>query len=161
MRRTVRSILLLTASLALSTVPVWAASQYVSLEGKWSLNLNETHYPPGFPSITKNDMNVTKDDGKILQFTENLTMDGKDVTSTWDGAYDGKMRPTSDGQQLAWHHVSARTAGDERKNAEGVTTGKSACAISADGAHMTCHIQAFSSKNPKPIKFVEIFDKVQ
>lgn len=160
MRTNQLTALLIGAALA-SINGAAAASKYVSLEGKWSLNVKETHYPAGFPSITKNDMNVTKDDGKVLQFTENLTMDGKDITATWDGAYDGKMRPTSDGQQLAWHHVSARTAGDERKNADGVTTGKSACSVSADGARLTCRIQAFSPKSPKPIKFTEIFDKVQ
>ena len=157
MRRTLEIALVLAALLA--TLPAGAADKYVSLEGKWSLNLKETHYPAGFPKITKNDMIVTKDDGTVLQFTENLTMDGKDITSTWDGAYDGKMRPTSDGQQLAWHHVSARSAGDERKNADGMTTGKSVCNVSAGGDKLACHIQSFVPGQKKPIKFTEIFDK--
>ena len=153
-----RSIVVATAVFV--AAPALADAKYVSLEGKWSLDLAKTHYPDGFPKITKNDMNVTKDDGKALEFTEDLTMDGKDITSSWKGAYDGKFYPTSDGQQLAWHHVSKMTGGDERKNAEGVTTGKSACTVSKDEKTLTCHIQAFSPKSPKPAKFTEVFDKV-
>ena len=153
-------MIVIAAAAALVAAPAMAAGKYVSLEGKWSLNLDKTHYPDGFPKITKNDMNVTKDDGKALEFTEDLTMDGKDITATWKGAYDGKFYPTSDGQQLAWHHVSKMAGGDERKNAQGVTTGKSTCAVSKDEKRLTCHIQAFSPNNPKPVKFTEVFDKV-
>ena len=157
MRRTIEIALVL--AVALAAAPAGAADKYVSLEGKWSLNLKETRYPAGFPKIARNDMIVTKDDGTALQFTETMTMDGKDINSTWDGAYDGKMRPTSDGQLLAWHHVSARTAGDERKNADGVTTGKSVCTVSAGGDKLACRIQTFIPGQKKPIKFTEIFDK--
>ncbi|HLG87329.1 MAG TPA: hypothetical protein VKZ79_09050 [Alphaproteobacteria bacterium] len=155
----IRSIVVASAA-ALLAAPALAGGKYVSLEGKWSLNLDKTHYPQGFPKITKNDMNVTKDDGKSLEFTEDLTMDGKDITSSWKGAYDGKFYPTSDGQQLAWHHVSKMAAGDERKNGEGDMTGKSTCSVSKDEKTLTCQIQSFSPKNPKPVKFTEVFDKV-
>ena len=161
MRQVLLAPVLVGAAILVATIPTQAAAKYDSWQGKWALNLAESHYPATFPKITRNDITVTKDDGKVLQFTETVTMDGKDVTGGYDGAYDGKMRPTSDGQQLAFHHVSAKTIGDERKNAAGVTTGKSACTFSDDGKKLTCHITTFMKPGEKPLKFVEVFDRVE
>jgi len=133
--------------------------KFVSFQGLWRLNVAETRYPAGI-AITGNDMNVTKDDGAVLQYSETVTMDGKATTQTFDGAYDGKPRPIDQGQTLAFRHISATTYGAVRHNADGKVTERSACAISADGKKMTCRVSAYPP-GAKPVKFIEVFDKAE
>jgi len=146
---------------AAAAAPAEAKSKYLSWQGQWALDTAKTHYPTGFPKITRNDMNVTKDDGKILQFTDTLTMDGKDVTATFDGAFDGKFHPAGDGQEVAYHRVSNKTIGGVRKNAAGFTTENSACTIADDESKTVCHIEVFMKPGDKPIVFDEYFDRVK
>ncbi len=152
---------LIIAAAMLATTSAQAGSKYMSWQGKWSLDTAKTHYPATFPKITKNDMNVTKDDGKILQFTDTLTMDGKDVTQSFDGAYDGKFRPTPDGMQVAYHRASPKTVAGIRKAADGFIVEHSACTFADDGETMTCHIKIHSKTDKKPLEFDEYFNRVK
>jgi hypothetical protein len=67
------------------------AKPYVSSEGEWTLNVAESKYPPAMPVIKDHVMQVTKDDGKTLQYTDNFIIgDGPATHVTLDGAFDGK-----------------------------------------------------------------------
>jgi hypothetical protein len=151
----------ITAAWVAFILPVAAqaadAGKYVSTEGMWRINLEKTHYPPAF-NITGNDMNVTKDDGQTLQFTETVTLGGKAMTQNFDGAYDGKPHPIADGQTLTYHHVSAASYTIVRQDADGKDREHTKCTISAKGNEMTCQI-VILPKDGKPIKFIEHFDK--
>jgi hypothetical protein len=132
--------------------------KYLSSEGMWRINLEKTHYPPAF-NITGNDMNVTKDDGQTLQFSETVTLGGKAMTQNFDGAYDGKPHPIADGQTLTYRHVSAASYTIVRQDMDGNDREHTKCSIVAKGKAMTCHIVVLP-KDGKPIKFTEHFDKV-
>ena len=68
-----------------------AALAKTGYEGTWTLNVAQSKYPPGFPTIRDHHMNVTKDDGKALQYTDNFIIGDAPATHvTFDGAYDGK-----------------------------------------------------------------------
>jgi len=82
-----------------------AALAKTGYEGTWTLNVAQSKYPPGFPTIRDHHMNVTKDDGKALQYTDNFIIGDAPATHvTFDGAYDGKDYKMTDGQIAAKTH---------------------------------------------------------
>jgi len=159
MRRITASSLALAASAAfgLSAGGAEAAAKYVSWEGTWHLNKAETHYPAGV-KVTGNDMVVTKDDGKILKYSETVTYDGQTSTQTYDGAYDGKPHDVGNGETMTFKHVSANSYSAVRHNKDGFVLERSTFVISDGGKKLTCHAWA-QQPGGKPIKFDEIFDK--
>jgi hypothetical protein len=150
------TLLLIFAALGITPLVTAASAKYVSSEGQWHLDLAATHYPAGF-DITSNDMNVTKDDGTILQFTETVTFAGKPLTTIFDGAYDGKPHDIGNGQTLTFRHVSAGTYGIVR-HTNGAVAERTSCTISADTKTLTCRILVLPAKG-KPVRFVEHFVK--
>src|SRR4051794_6566869 len=86
------------AALALAGGSAHAAKNYVSSKGEWTLNVAETKYPAGFPNIHDHVMQVTADDGKILQYTDNFAIDNGPMQHvSLDGAFDGKPHKMTNG----------------------------------------------------------------
>jgi hypothetical protein len=129
-------------------------------EGEWTLNVAESKYPPGFPAIRDHHMQVTKDDGTILQYTDNFQVDDQPpVHVSYDGAYDGKPHKTSDGQMMAVFHT--KTGYRDQYTAPNGAKGKDKCDFSADGMRMTCYGEFTPPDAKQPVKFLEIWDKTK
>src|SRR5437016_5294098 len=76
------------AAFALTGGTASAGKNYVSSKGEWTLNVAETKYPAGFPNIHNHVMQVTADDGKALQYTDNFAIgDGPMQHVSLDGAF--------------------------------------------------------------------------
>ena len=139
-------------------LPAAAADlHYVSWQGAWHLNKPETHYPPGV-MVTANDLTVTKDDGKTLQYSETVTNAGNTATQTFDGAYDGKPIDLGNGEVMSFKHLSAVSTLAVRHNKDGFLLERTVFVLSHGGKKLTCHVFA-QQPGGKPIKFDEIFDK--
>ncbi len=153
------AIATLAASLALvqPAATVAAKPAYVSWEGTWHLNKAETHYPAGV-MVTDNDLIVTKDDGKVLQYSETVTNAGQTSTQNFDAAYDGKPHDVGNGETMTFKHISATSYSAIRHNKDGFVLERSVFVLSHHGKKLTCHVWA-EQPGGKPIKFDEIFDK--
>ena len=128
--------------------------------GEWTLNVAESKYPPGFPNIHDHHMQVTKDDGTHVAYTDNFTVgDQPPAHSSYDGAYDGKPYKTSDGQMMAYFHTA--TGYRDEYTAPNGTKGKDACDFSADKKRMTCHGQFTPPGAAQPVTFLEVWDKTK
>lgn len=137
-----------------------AADAPFSYQGTWKLNTAESKYPPGFPDIHDHVITVAKDDGNILQYTDNFTIGDQPPTHvSYDGAYDGKLRKTSDGQVIAFYHT--KTGYRDHYKAPNGTKGKDKCDFSGDGNRLTCHGWFISPGAKDPVRFVEVWDKAQ
>ena len=147
----------LALTLGISADHAQAAAKYLSWEGKWTLNKDETHYPPQIP-VTANDIDVTKDDGDALQYSGTVVVGGKSMSASFDGAYDGKPHDAGNGATLTYHHVSKTTFASVRKTADGTVAERSTCKLSTDGKLFTCHIE-LPQTGGKAIVFDEYFDK--
>jgi hypothetical protein len=129
-------------------------------EGEWTLNVAESKYPPGFPEIKDHHMQVTKDDGTHLAYTDNFTIGDQPPSHvSYDGAYDGKPYKTSDGQMMAY--FKTKTGYRDQYTAPNGTKGKDKCDFSADGKRMTCHGQFTPPGAKQPVTFLEVWDKTK
>jgi hypothetical protein len=108
--------------------------------------------------VTANDLTVTKDDGKILQYSETVTNGGKTTTETYDGVYDGKFHQLDNAQTMSFRHISPTSYRAVRKNKDGFVLEQTTFVLSKDGKKLTCHVWAQQPEG-KPITFDEIFDK--
>ena len=149
--------MLLCALAATLALPAAGAEKYRSTEGKWQLDAAGTHYPDSF-GVTRNDMEVTKDDGTSLKYTATVVVKGQTMTQGYDGAYDNKPRALGNGETLAYRHVSADTYASIRRDAKGIVLERSKCTVSADGQKRSCHIW-LAMPGAKPITFDEAFDR--
>jgi len=155
MRREIAAVAL--ASFLGITGAALADPSYV---GEWVLNVQESKYPPGFPTITNHHMEVTKDDGTHIAYTDNFTVgNNPPAHSSFDGAYDGKPYKTSDGQMMAYFHTPTGYR-DEYTSPNG-TKGKDACDFSADKKRMTCHGEFTPPGATQPVTFLEVWDKTK
>ncbi len=148
----------LAIALSISAGHAQAADKYLSWEGKWTLNTARTHYPPMIP-VTANDIDVTKDDGNILQYSGTVVVGGKPMSASFDGAYDNKPHDAGNGATLAYRHVNKTTFRSVRRAADGSVAERSTCKLSTDGKLFSCHIE-LPQKGKQPILFDEYFDKV-
>jgi hypothetical protein len=135
-----------------------AAGDYLSWQGQWKLNMEKTKYPPEIP-VTGNDLTVSKDDGNVLQYSGAVTVGGKTVTASYDGAYDGKPHDAGGGQTLTYHHIDKSTFASERKAADGTVAERSTCKLTTNGKTFTCHIE-LPRAGKKALVFDEHFDRV-
>ena len=101
-----------TASLAALFVAIIIApavqaedSQWTSWQGTWHLNKTETHYPVGV-HVTSNDLVVSKDDGKNLEYVETVVNDGQTQVQPYKGAYDGKFYDVGNDEVMSFKHLS-------------------------------------------------------
>jgi hypothetical protein len=137
-----------------------SAKGYVSSEGEWTLNVAQTKYPAGFPNIHDHVMQVTKDDGKTLQYTDNFAMgNGPMQHVTLDGAFDGKPHKMTNGQDMM---VTLSENGyHDQWIAPGGTTGWDNCDYSKHVTVMTCHAGFIPPGATKPVTFTEVWNKTK
>jgi len=122
------------------------AAKYPSYEGTWKLNEGQSHYPPGLPEMKDHVITVTKDDGTNLQYSDALTVGGKPVSASFDGAYGGKPVTMSSGQVTQVYHDKGGFH-DKWKGPDG-SSGTDKCVFSADGKTMNCTAR-FKGKGQK------------
>jgi hypothetical protein len=150
---------LIAASFVMPGVAV-AETKFVSWQGLWRLNEAKSHYPSGYPVMHDHTIDVTKDDGNILQYTEAGTPDGgPKSTYSFDGAYDGKYYKAGAGQMTAFRHDATDIFHDHWKSKEGAA-GQDICSFSADGAHLTCRGLVKAPSGTK-LSYFEVWDKVK
>ncbi len=71
-----------------------ASARPASLEGKWRLNLKDSELLPGEEPPAELVMAITKDDGKVFNWTATVKLAGGESGSTsFSGAIDGKPYP--------------------------------------------------------------------
>lgn len=146
-------ILLSTASFA------QAKTEYVSQAGKWNLDIKESKHASGDPIAAGSIIEVTKDDGKALQFTQSLTSDkGEKLSLTFDGVYGGKQYQMHNGSTMTFKHVSATVYQDAGKRLDGASW-KETCSFSADHTKLTCK-GANNNKAGKAYPYTEIWNKI-
>ena len=154
--------LALTAAVVSSLALIAGAANAAtaSYQGEWTLNVAESKYPPGFPPIRDHHMDVTKDDGKVLEYTDNFTIGNQPPTHvSFSGAYDGKPYKTSDGQIMVLFQTP--TGYRDEYTALNGTRGKDNCDFSENGMRMTCHSQFTPPGGKPPVTFVEVWDKTK
>ena len=144
---------------ALSTVAFAApVADFVSQEGKWSLNIGASHHASGDPIAQDSVIEATKDDGKALHFTQSLTTPkGEKLSVKFEGAYDGKMYAMRNGSQMMYEHISADTYRDAGKRLDGGSW-KETCTFSSDRAKLTCE-GADITASGKTFPYVEVWEK--
>jgi hypothetical protein len=136
------------------------AKDYVSSEGEWTLNVAESKYPPSMPVIKDHVMQVTKDDGKTLQYTDNFVIgDGPATHVTLDGAFDGKPHKMTNGQDMT---VTLSKHGyRDHWSAPNGTSGYDNCDYSKNVTLMTCHAGFTPAGSKTPVTFVEVWNKTK
>jgi hypothetical protein len=91
---TVRAGLTTLAAIAVSAASAAADARPASIEGKWRLNPKETETLPGEEAPAELIMAITKDDGKVFNWTVTVRMpDGASGSTSYSGAIDGKPYP--------------------------------------------------------------------
>ncbi len=136
------------------------AKTYASSQGEWTLNVAQTKYPPGFPVIKDHVMQVTKDDGKVLQYTDNFRMgDGPMTHVTLDGTFDGAPHKMTNGQDMMVTLVP--NGYHDQWIAPTGTTGWDNCEYSKHITVMTCHAGFISPGSTTPVTFVEVWNKTK
>ena len=80
------------------------AAKYPSYQGEWTLNEAQSHYPAGVPEMKDHVITVSKDDGTNLAYSDSLTVGGKPISASFDGAYGGKPVTMSSGQVTRVYH---------------------------------------------------------
>jgi hypothetical protein len=151
--------LLAAGILAATAAASQAATQPLSWQGTWKIAEKGTAYPAGFPKIENHAITVDIDDGTKLKYTDNWDIAGKHGSSSFDGAWDDKPYPTSDGHMMAYKHVSAKSYADHWTDDKG-TVGEDHCTFTADDAHMNC-TGSVTPKGGKKASYKEHWDKVQ
>jgi hypothetical protein len=136
------------------------AKHYMSSAGEWTLNVDETKYPPGFPVIKDHVMQVTKDDGKVLQYTDNFRMgDGPMTHVTLDGTFDGQPHRMTNGQDMMV--TLADNGYHDQWIAPSGTTGWDNCEYSKHVTLMTCHAGFIPPGTTTPVTFTEVWNKTK
>lgn len=136
------------------------AAKYVSSEGEWTLNVKETKYPAGFPNIHDHVMQVTKDDGKVLRYTDNFAIgDGPMQHVTLDGTFDGTSHKMTNGQDMMV--LLSEHGYHDQWIAPNGTTGWDNCDYSKHVTLMTCHAGFIPPGATNPVTFTEVWNKTK
>ena len=132
-------------------------AKFTSWQGTWHLNKTETHYPEGV-HVTDNDLVVSKDDGKALEYVETVVSNGQTQTQPYKGAYDGKFYDVGNDEVMSFKHIDKNSYRAIRHDKNGFVLERSTFVLSNGGKKLTCHAWA-QRPGGKPVKFDEIFDK--
>jgi hypothetical protein len=82
------------AAIAVVALSAAANARPASIEGKWRLNRKETETLPGEEAPAELVMAITRDDGKVFEWTVTVRMsDGSSGSTSFSGAIDGKPYP--------------------------------------------------------------------
>jgi hypothetical protein len=136
------------------------AKPYISSEGEWTLNVAESKYPPAMPVIKEHVMQVTKDDGKVLQYTDNFIIgDGPKTHVTLDGAFDGKPHKMTNGQDMTV--VLSENGYRDHWSAPNGASGWDNCDYSQNVTLMTCHAGFTPPGSKTSIEFLEVWNKTK
>jgi len=133
------------------------AADYPSYQGEWTLNEAESHYPPGLPEMKDHHISVTKDDGTNLAYSDSLTVGGKPISASFDGAYGGKPVTMSSGQVTRVYHD--KTGFHDKWTGPDGSSGTDRCVFTADGKRMNCTAR-FKGKGQKTMMEAhEVWDR--
>jgi hypothetical protein len=160
-KRTVRAgfAILLVAIAALVTSAA-ADARPASIEGKWRLNPKETETLPGEEAPAELIMAITKDDGKVFNWTVTVRMsDGASGSTSFSGAIDGKPYPVvgRPGSTSAFSWLPDGTLKQVSEQAAGFVV--EICEFSGGLRKMECSARQ-TDKQGRVLTYVESFDRM-
>ncbi len=151
-----RSVLLFSACLLslLGTRADAADTPFVSMKGKWVLNVKESHWEQG-GGLKGGFWEVRKDDGKVRQsLLVQQTPNGRLNVFWFDGPYGDQLVWCND-----WYREGYKRAGSDaftvsweaERGGQTYKGGPDTCRYNQDGTKLTCVSQTFT----------EVYDKVK
>jgi hypothetical protein len=154
-----KRVALAAGLICLSTAALAAEKQYLSQEGHWEINVAESKVPPEGFKLPMEPFDVTKDDGKVLEFTTyKTTPKGLEVAFTYAGAYDGKPYPAGPGGTTAmYQHITASSFYTETRVANGMVFSEHGFILDG-GNKFRLEAKAINDKG-KLFDYVLVYDK--
>lgn len=145
--------------ICLSTMTWAAEKQYLSQEGHWEINTTESKVPPEGFKLPMEPFDVTKDDGKALEFTTYKTTDkGLEIAFKYAGAYDGKPYSAGgDGTTAMYQHITASSFYTETRVPNGMVFSEHGFILDG-GNKFRLEAKAISDKG-KLFDYVLVYDK--
>lgn len=120
-------------------------SHYFSLAGSWRLNQADSHYPGGYLRLQNETLEVARDDGTILQYTDSgLAPDGIVKSYSVKAYWGANSTLGSDGSEISLWHIGSREFRFIRRapwDKYQIAAGRwrdEICKIAADGSRLTC-----------------------
>ena len=105
-------------------------------------------------------MQVKKDDGKVIQYTDNFRMgDGPMTHVSLDGTFDGTPHKMTNGQDMMVTLVP--NGYHDQWIAPNGTSGWDNCEYSKHVTVMTCHAGFIPPGTTTPVTFVEVWNKTK
>jgi hypothetical protein len=136
--------------------------KYTSQEGTWKLNVGETMIPSnGFKAPIDELLEVTKDDGTVLEYTvHTITQHGLVPGARFKGAYDGKQYPSGAGPTtVSYAHLSETSYKDVVMLVDGGTITEIGT-IMQNGKKMKLEGK-FEPKTGTAYEYLLVYDKVK
>lgn len=155
-------VVMMVAALVLASTTAGAADKkYLSQEGHWVINVAESKVPAEGFKLPLEPFDVTKDDGKVLEFTTYKTTDkGLEVAFKYAGAYDGKPYPAGPGGTTAlYQHITASTFYTETRLANGMVFSEHGYLLNG-GTKYRLEAKCLDD-NGKKFDYVLVYDKVE
>jgi hypothetical protein len=149
------------AVLVLASASAGAADKkYLSQEGHWVINVAESKVPPEGFKLPMEPFDVTKDDGKVLEFTTYKTTDkGLEVAFKYVGAYDGKPYPAGPGATALYQHITASSFYTETRVANGMVFSEQGFLLNG-GTKFRLEAKCIDDSGKK-FDYVLVYDKVE
>jgi hypothetical protein len=150
----------LLAMMAMLAVTTAAQARPASLEGKWRLNLKESEMLPGEEPPAELVMAITKDDGKVFNWTATVKLsDGESGSTSFAGAIDGKPYPVAGrpGSTSAFSWTPDGALKQVSQAAAGFAV--EICTFSAGMKKMECSARQ-TDKTGHVATYVESFDRM-
>jgi hypothetical protein len=159
-KRPVRAGLTTLAVAAVLGASAAADARPASIEGKWRLNPKETETLPGEEAPAELIMAITKDDGKVFNWTVTVRMpDGASGSTSFSGAIDGKPYPIAGrpGSTSAFSWLPDGTLKQVSEQAAGFVV--EVCEFSGGMKKMECSARQ-TDKQGRVVTYVESFDRM-
>jgi len=149
---------LLAGLILLSSAALAQEKKYISQEGHWVINVEESKVPPEAFKLPMEPFDVTKDDGKVLEFTTYKTTDkGLEVAFKYAGAYDGKPYPAGPGATAMYQHITASSFYTETRIANGTVFSEHGYLLNG-GSKFRLEAQAINDSG-KLFEYVLVYDR--
>lgn len=158
MNRIALFVLAVGSTLLLSMSSNAAESEYISQEGMWIMNLEESIAPSEFITPPTEPFEVTLDDGNALHFTVyKTTPNGLEVAFKYEGSYDGKHYPAGESATASYHHLTATSFYTETRVPSGMVFSEHGY-ITNQGTKMRLEGKAINDSG-KVFEYVWVLDK--
>jgi hypothetical protein len=131
-----------------------------SLVGKWRFNPGQSELLPGEPAPDELIMDITKDDGRVFQWTVTVRLPGGQSGAThFDGAIDGKAYPVKGrpGSTSTFTWLSDGSLKQVSESPGGFST--EICTFPPSGKRFVCEARQVDAQG-HAAAYTEVFDRV-